>query len=394
MATVRPTKLAGHFRVQVFVGSDLAGKRHLRSVTICPQGCAEPAHRKYRRHDGTKRGRERLVAEIEDQLRSEAGPVITVTELISTWIAQAEIAPSTRRGYRSRLKTRITPTIGKRPIHTITTSDIAEYRNYWSGKALSPSTVNQDLAVLRSSFGWAAEHGWIASSPVTIRRAKQSARALAMPTVDAIRAVLGHLAQRNESMGLAMWLALATGARRGEVLALRWRDVDLEAKQLTIAHSLDGADLKDTKTHQVRRLPLLGDTAQTLSRWRDATERRFGRAVEPEWFICPSVEGPDRPMWPDSLTAAIAEIRKDHANRSTPCPQCGMTTIPRVWMHGLRHFSASAMFAAGIDPATVAAILGHSTVGTTLAFYAHGTEDRMAEAVKIAGSTLALPSAG
>lgn len=393
MANIRTLKLAGHYRVQVFAGRDFEGKRRLRSVTICPQGCAEVRHKLYPRHDGTKRGRARLAAELEEQLRVASGPTMSVNELIEAWMAQADHTDSTRRGYRSSVKLRIGPTLGDRSIHDIRTPDLAEYRDHFK-KTLAPATVNQDLAVLRGAFRFAVEQGWLAVSPVSIRRAKQGASATQVPTIEPIQAVLGHLWRTNETLGMAMWLGMSTGARRGEVMALRWADLDFDRGVLTLAHGLDGRRLKDTKTHQVRTLPLVGESLTALAAWRAKTEQRLGVGVLPEWFVFAASTGPDQPMHPDSLSTAIYRIVKAHRNRSTPCPECGMTTIPRVWMHGLRHFAASEMLGSGVDPTTVAAILGHSTVATTLAVYAHGTEDRMAAAVKIAGSTLALPTAG
>lgn len=398
MAAVRPLKargkvVAGHWRVQVSLGRDIEGKRTFKSVTICPPGCAELAHSGFPRHEGSKRSRDRLVAELEDRLKAESGPVITVSQLIAKWIEQGDHADSTRYGYRSSVKLRIGPTLGDRPIHTLRTMDVAGYRDHFK-KTLAPATVNQDLAVLRGAFRFAVEQGWLDASPVVVRRAKQGASVTVMPTLGPIRAVLGHLWEQNQTLGMAMWLGLCTGGRRSEVMALRWADIDLEDGMLTFAHSLNDRRLKDTKTHQIRHLPLVGESLTGLVAWKAKTEQRLGVRVSPDWFVFASSAGPDQPMHPDSLSTAIFRIRRAHEDRTTPCPDCGMTVIPRVWMHGLRHVAASEMLGSGVDPTTVAAMLGHSTVATTLAVYAHGTKDRMRAAAQIAGSTLALPGTG
>jgi integrase len=159
---------------------------------------------------------------------------------------------------------------------------------------------------------------------------------------------------------------MTTGMRRGEVCALRWRDVDfddetIEIRRNYILHRGVGVE-KDTKTHQMRRIALDSETVALL---RDHSERvrarieELGGELTGQKFVFSSVRSPNHsePYSPH----AVSSHYKDMAQR------LGIETH----LHSLRHYSATELLTAGVDLRTVAGRLGHGGGGaTTLRVYA------------------------
>ena len=162
----------------------------------------------------------------------------------------------------------------------------------------------------------------------------------------------------------AVWhLAVGTGARRGELLGLRWRDVDLDAATVHIQRALSVVDgvprLLGTKTSN-RRVIAIGDSVvDALRRHREEQEDR--RRVATEWtnrwglVFTDEVGGPIDPM------AVTMEFRD--LVRQAP--------VPVVRLHDTRHFHATALLSAGVPPKVVSQRLGHSTIAMTLDVYSH-----------------------
>lgn len=156
------------------LGQDLAildrvgGRAKSKSVTVCPPGCVEVRHRKFPKHDGSKRGRERLFASIEaDELerwrqRARGDAPATMTEAFERWTARAislgDMAESTAMGYRGRWRRRLHDAFGSMAPEEVTTALLARHRDMLTGK-LAPSSVNQDLAIVRGTLAWCAEQG-------------------------------------------------------------------------------------------------------------------------------------------------------------------------------------------------------------------------------------------
>lgn len=170
--------------------------------------------------------------------------------------------------------------------------------------------------------------------------------------------------------GAFVWLAVTTGARRGELCALRWSDIDLDNGVLVVRRALyiddDGRLMeKDTKTHQQRRIVLDLETADVL---REHLERCRGHvaALDIElpsdaYVFSRSPDGCDS-LIPDSVTQRYERMARELGIKTT--------------LHKLRHYSATELITAGVDVRTVAGRLGHSGGGTiTLRAYAAWTSE-------------------
>jgi integrase len=122
--------------------------------------------------------------------------------------------------------------------------------------------------------------GWLPFNPAETARAPAKLRPQPDPPSprDAAR-IIEAAWQRDDEWGLYIWLAMVTGARRGELLALRWRHIDLDAAMLTVRRNYvraggAGHD-KDTKSHQMRRLSIDEVTVGLLRRYRESCEEFF-----------------------------------------------------------------------------------------------------------------------
>jgi len=163
----------------------------------------------------------------------------------------------------------------------------------------------------------------------------------------------------------AMWrLIVTTGMRRGEVLGLRWSDIDLDAKTVTVTNqrAVAGGTVTEgaPKTEAGARTTSLDTrTVAALKAWKKAqnAERLLMGAG---WHAGDYVftHGDGSPLWPQTVTAQF----KRHAEA---------LGLPTIGVHGLRHSAATWMLAKGISPKVVAQRLGHSHVSTTLQIYSH-----------------------
>jgi integrase len=170
--------------------------------------------------------------------------------------------------------------------------------------------------------------------------------------------------------GAFVWLAMTTGARRGELCALRWSDVDLDNSVLVVRRALlldeDGRlREKNTKTHQQRRIVLDSETVEALREHRDRCRGHaasLGLELVADAYVFSRSPNGDDPLIPDSVTQRYERMARKLKIKTT--------------LHKLRHYSATELIAAGVDVRTVAGRLGHSGGGaTTLRVYAAWTSE-------------------
>lgn len=176
-------------------------------------------------------------------------------------------------------------------------------------------------------------------------------------------------------------IAATTGLRRGEVLAVRWADIDLEAKTLAVRRSLEqtaeGLSFKEPKTSRSRRVVALLDlTVDALRKHRTSQARErlaAGSAYLDLDLACCAGDG--RPWLPSSLTHAF----------TTLASRIGLDGLR---FHDLRHTHATQLLRQGVHPKIVSERLGHSTVGITLDVYSHVLPDMQQEAAKLVDGAL------
>jgi integrase len=313
-------------------------------------------------HGTTFRGsRTAAAAELRERVRLSDGaiPVTkqiaeqgrTVGDLLDAWLAFSERSGKAARYVaenRRAIETRLRPALGGIRLERLTVKDIDDMLGKWTREGLTGATMRRYLAPLRTALGQARRWSWIDANPAalaTIPSGKASAETLT-PTPDEHGALVRKAAERSDAaMVTAIRLACTTSARRGELAALRWSDVDLDAGTLTIARSADRYGNEGrTKTRQsVRTLQLDAGTVAMLK------ERQ--RTSDGEHVIGLRV---------DQITDRFRKLVE-----LTPGVRRG------VRFHDQRHAGASHMLAAGVARTAVAARLGHASARTTMQVYAH-----------------------
>jgi integrase len=232
-------------------------------------------------------------------------------------------------------------------------------------RPMSPMTIRQIHSILSGAFAAAVRWEWIDRNPASSAKLpKARHRAPASPTPAVVAAVIGKARDlRQDMLGVYLWLAAVTGARRGELCGLQWADIDLDAGVVHIAFSylVRAGDKmrKDTKTHQDRHLAIDPVTIAVLAEHRQKIEALLastGLKLTPTAYVFSSDLTGAAPVNPDWVTHKVAEIAR----------AAGVSLNVKA----LRHYTASQLLAGGIDLRNTAARLGHGGGATTLRRYA------------------------
>jgi integrase len=303
---------------------------------------------------------------------------ITVAEYLDQWIEIAEtvaISPKTAERYKELIRHQITPHLGSIPLQKLKGAHIAAWHAKLSkggscrGEPLSPRTVHHCHRLLRKTLADAVRRELLFRNPCDIVPSPKVARE-EMQILDAEHVRLMLAAISSSAIYPQVVTLLSTGLRRGELMGLQWRDIDLDGGKLGVERSIEtttaGLRIKGPKTARGRRLISLPDTAVAILRQhRKATlETRLalGAGKLPgDAFVFGTLEGKVRD--PDCLTW---EWRRLAAAQG----------FPGITLHSLRHSHASALIAAGMDIVTVSKRLGHGGVSVTLDIYAHLMSDK------------------
>jgi integrase len=290
---------------------------------------------------------------------------MTVADLLWAWLASLEgrRRPSTLATHRGYVTNRLVPRLGHLRLGELRAFHLDAAYGAWLAEGLAPGTVRRLHAMIRAALAQAVRWDLLATNPAT-RASPPSGRPRETPGVPDPAEVRGWLAAARAEdpvLALAASLAALSGARRGELCALRWSAVDRSGGTLLLGASLGRHEgrlvVGPTKTGRVRRIAL-GPAALRLVEEHQAWQRRraaaVGLALPPDPYLLSYAPDAGRPVSPDTLT---------HRWRTL----CG----GRARFHDLRHFAATVALGAGVPVRDVAARLGHASASTTLDRYAH-----------------------
>ena len=271
------------------------------------------------------------------------------------------------------------------PIQRVRATHLAELYTTLSrsggvdGGPLAARTVGHVHRLLRRALGHAVTWGLIQQNPAAaVHPPRVASEEIEIASEDEIKAVLHHLIDRNRALYMLATLALATGARRGELCALRWKNFDSDGGKLRIERALEttkaGLRFKSPKTRHGRRtIGLPASVVEELgAHWKEQQELRLALGLgrgSPDDLIFAMPDG--SPYEPDTLSK----------NRLRATAAVGR----RINLHSLRHHHASNLIAAGIDVLTISRRLGHANPSITLTVYGHlypNTDDRAAQVIE------------
>jgi len=298
---------------------------------------------------------QRLV--VESGAGLQGGQGATVGDLLDQFMATATLSPSTRQDWESLIGRHLNPALGEIRVARLTARDCDQLYAKLATDGLGQSRVRCAHVVLHRALAQAVRWGWLSRNPVSAAQRPEVPRTTVRPpSVDDVRAVLAAAQAKDFAFWCWLQVAFATGARRGEVCALRWDDVDLERRTVRIDKSVtatkrDGVVIKSTKTGRVRLVSLTAQSTAAL----DELRLRSPAALDAD-LVFTNDPHRQRPWRPEMVTRRWERLRDTIG-------------LEHVRLHDLRHFVATELLTVGIDARTVANRLGHARTSTTLDVY-------------------------
>jgi integrase len=287
------------------------------------------------------------------------------------------LAPKTWHQYRSILERHVLPRIGRLKLLDLGCSDFSHLLAEMEANGTGARTLSLTRAVLHKALGDAIGLGLLLLNPVAaVPKGRYAPTEMRPLSASEVRRLLS--AARGSRLQTLYHLAVTTGLRKGEILGLKWQDIDWEGKRLTVQRQLQripggGFSLVPPKTrHSSRSVDLGGETTTMLleHRHRQDLERRAARDhwVEND-LVFPSTRG--TPMDQRNLSREFKAL-------------LARTELPDIRFHDLRHTCATLMLMGGTNPKIAAERLGHSDISITLRTYSHampGLQQEAAEAL-------------
>ena len=349
-----------------------------------------------------------LIADVEAGKFSRSSA--TLGQLLDKWLEMAETTQRPRTLYENRRKieARIRPTLGAVRLSNLNPETLETAYRRWLAEGLSAAPVNKYHSIISAACHQAVKWGWIDTSPTARATAPRAERTeMKVPTPEQLTLLVRAAEDADPVLATAVALAALTGARRGEIVALKWSDIDLVNGRVRIARSLTVTQGEQhtgpTKTHQSRDIALDPVCVEILKRrWSymvDLSEQAESPLVPDPFVLSYNANGATS-VNPDTFThgfgklcvtmelPALKKLRKTKpkAKRTDLAPG-------QQWpfrFHDLRHFSVTTLIAAGVDVRTVADRHGHARATMTLDRYAHALPERDRAAAGLLGATLTL----
>lgn len=369
----------GGWYFKATVGRDpLTGKR------------AQITKRGFRTAAAAGRARKELLAAGDRPAHRPGGDGMTVNGLLDLYLdgidADARLSVKTRFDYRKNAEVYVRPLLGARRLRDLTPETILEWQRRLAkgggaknGKPLAPNTIRLARAPLAGAFKLAVASGLMPSNPLVATPRPRRARSVPRSwTPDEARAFLGFM---EGDATYPIWaFLLSAGLRIGELVSLRWPNVDLDARVVRVVEfcSTLGYDVVAStgkSRDAVRSIDLDDQLVRVLrdQRKRQATDRLAAEEYKETDHVFTRPGG--GPYHPQALSRQLASLSV-------------LAGLPRLTAHGLRHTSATLMLANGVPPKVAAERLGHADPTLFTNLYSHVTPTMQREAADRLGAAL------
>ena len=353
---------AGHIRKR-------EGMRGTTWYLVVDVGVDENGKRKQKWHSFATR-RDAQEARIEILHRLKRGSYVEPSKITfrdyieKDWLpaVEATLRPSTFESYAGNLRRHVIPAIGSTRLQHVTPAMLNKLYGDL-GEHMSAATVRYVHVITRRALADAVMADALARNPADRAMPPKPSAAKPPPmrtwTREQLRALLDHV--RDDRLYAAWRFAAATGVRRGELLGLHWRDLDLETARASITETLIGAREASTPKTDAGRRSIALDT-ETVAALRAHADRQaeemaaLGAAYGDDDLVFCREDG--EPLWPRTFSRAFARHVKAAA-------------LPAIPLKNLRHTHATLALEAGVHPKVVQERLGHATIGITLDTYSH-----------------------
>lgn len=315
---------------------------------------------------------------------------VTLARWLELWM-EREIEPlradTTVNGYANIIRNHIRPALGRVRLADLSPELINGYYQWLAReKGLSPNTIRKHHVLLHTALKSAFRQGVIPANPVQ-RATPPPATAVEVAYYTPARLARLLRAVKGEALEVPVRLACFLGLRRGEILGLRWRDVDLHSGQLsvrwvrtTVGSRVVEKPPKTSGSCRTLSIAALDDLLELLRSLHDL-RRREGAPCAPDDFL---LLGPDGlPPRPSALSAALAAFVREH-------------NLPPITFHGLRHTFASMANSARVPMYQISRAMGHANPSITQRIYTHLFDQTHGEVLAAVANVVkagALPSA-
>lgn len=308
---------------------------------------------------------------------------LTVGEWLDRWITSHEIGlkPSTAKSYHDNIDRYLKPAIGSERVQSLSPSRLSiVFRRLHEaggkdGGAISPRTVAFARAVLRRAMQDALLDRVIQVNPVIGTKVPKVLKPQHSTWTGA--QVLTFIAHTAETRWASLWvLAAATGMRRGELMGLRWADIDLESGVVRVDRAV--TQIRQTRTYgtpknnERRQVRIDPHTVRSLKSWRSIQSRErlaWGETYQgAENLVFTWEDG--SPVQPDYVSKAFVKAQQGAG-------------LPRLVLHELRHTHVTLLLREGTPVHVVAERVGHKDSSVTLKMYAHAIPDDDDRAVEV-----------
>ena len=377
MASIIP-KSNGTYLIRVSCGLDGSGKQITRSKTFKP---SKP-NLSYQR---LNKEIDQFVAEFELEVKSGGNCVnfdkITFSEFTTKYLEQKKtsLSPTTYVFYEMIIRTELIPMFGTMKMRDIKTYHVQQFIQYLATEkkrndgvegGISATTVRRYTTVLRSILTLAYKLDYIPEDVGNSRKIefpKEASTEIEVYTVEEVSEILKALENEPINIRTLVEVAIFTGMRRGEIVGLKWGDIDFQNQKIHVKRSIykpkDGkAQEKEPKSkYGIRTISIPEELCKTLVAYRAQQVRHIsflGDAWKNLDYVFTEEDG--YVMNPQTPTKQFSNFLKRHG-------------IRHLKFHGLRHTSATMLLANGCDIKTVSTRLGHADIDTTN-IYVHALE--------------------
>jgi integrase len=320
---------------------------------------------------------------------------LTLAAWLRRWIkGRVDLGEKTRHRYNQIIETQIIPHIGHYHLSSLSSSTIQGFYSdlLLNGRTtaeggLAPASVLLVHHILNKALkdAVAADDVRLLRNPMIsgINLPRVETTELNLPSREELAQIIS--AAKDTTWEALVIVAVFTGARRGELLALRWDDVDLATGHLTIQRSLGQvgrqAFIKEPKTQSGRRTLILPKIAidalrRQLAR-QNACRKKLGEGYHESELIFTQNDGST--ILPDSISCNFHRL-------------CDKAKVKRIRFHDLRHMQAVMLLEQGVNPKVIQSRLGHRDIRTTLQRYSHVTDWMQQDAADRLDGVLPVPA--
>lgn len=336
-------------------------------------------------HRGGRRSAEKalrdLIAEVEDERERAVDPEQSVRGWLERWRDRnrESWSPTTWSRADGVIRNDLGD-LGAVALEDLRPADVQAWVDGLVARGLAPATVRRSFGVLRAGIEDAARLELLLRNPAN-RTALPRLRRREFPDVPA-ELLERALCAVDPHVRALVRIAAATGGRRGQLVGLRWSDVDLDAGTLTYRRAVvkrdGGYAVKELKSGNVVTMALDVDTVAAVEAYRDYRAGQVALAgveLDPDGYLFARDVAGREPWYPDTASKRWREL-------------AGYVGLAGVRLHDLRHAHATALIAAGVDVRTVAHRLGHASASVTLRIYSHPVSEADRRAADVTGRIL------